>query len=148
MCSKMVCSKCLNSSEGSIQILGKRFCKKCFKLRSGNFTRKDLDLYSVRELRNFLLGKNISLQGCREKNDLTELTLRCSVCESSVDQSSLEHSRHIELLRVSIVTDLCICNLLNFGVVCFYNFKKLAYICIELLMRISEFIMNFTVKLL
>lgn len=112
MCSKMVCSKCLDSSEGNIQILGKRFCKKCFKLRSGNFTRRDLDSYSIKELRNFLLGKSISLQGCREKNDLTELTLRCSNYHTSMDQSSLEHSRHIEMLRVSFVTDLCIFNLL------------------------------------
>lgn len=122
MCSKMVCSKCLDSSEGNIQIRGKRFCKKCFKLRSGSFTRKDLDPYSVRELRNFLVGKSISLQGCREKNDLIELTLQCSNCETSVDQSSLEHSRHIEMLRVSFVIDLCIFNMLDLDVSCFYNF--------------------------
>lgn len=98
-CPKTVCSKCLRSPDAVISLRQLKLCPKCLLLGSGNFTRRDLDPYTSKELRHFLVQKHISTEGCREKNDLVELVLRTSSCVGPLNQEELEHSRHIELLR-------------------------------------------------
>lgn len=98
-CPKIICSKCLRSTDSTISLRQKKLCPKCLLLATGNFTRRDLDPYTVKELRHFLIERDISTEGCREKNDLVELVLQTSSRHAPLNQEESEHSRHVELLR-------------------------------------------------
>ena len=67
-CDKYFCGNCIHKEP--------RKC--CFTCRvfEGLMTRGDITKVKLKDLRQFLLARNISIETCREKNDLVDLVVQ------------------------------------------------------------------------
>lgn len=116
LCSRFHCARCLLTStpetaspaaRWAAKNLGisRRTCVKCAMLSTGDYTREDLlQRYSARELRNFLVGKHIVIDGCKEKEDLVDLAMRISGAPSRAYDNDHEHSAHVAQMKVSSIS--------------------------------------------
>jgi len=79
---------------------GQPACAKCLSLVMGDYTHDYLARhFTVRELRQFLSGHKVPIDGCTEKHDLIDLVMqlrRTSAAQAEAD----EHARHVMQLRV------------------------------------------------
>lgn len=82
-------------------------------LISGDYSRDDLATrYTVRELRTFLLGCNMTIAGCTEKEDLIELAMSASHApKHSRHIEDQEHASHVARLKVRLAP---VCSLFCF----------------------------------
>jgi len=97
-CIEVHCSRCLALQIGFFS--SRPACKKCLSLAMGDYSRDYLAReFSVRELRRFLSGRHVPIDGCTEKHDLVELAMQLRRA-SLVRAEEEEHSRHISQLRV------------------------------------------------
>lgn len=99
LCNQYFCTKCLKFAFQNISKA--KICSKCSILQSGKFSREDLEVYSVKELRQFLSRSKISLSNCCEKSDLVALVLKTTSFEANIED--LEHRRHVLHLKVNIL---------------------------------------------
>jgi len=97
-CTEVHCSRCLALQTGHFS--GRPACKKCMSLATGNYSHDYLaQEFTVRELRRFLSGRRVPIDGCTEKHDLIGLVMqlrRASVVRAEEE----ERSRHVSQLRV------------------------------------------------
>jgi len=92
-CSWHFCSKCMDLAlprPSSIPAL----CKRCTQLLSGNFTRADLHLCSISDLKLFLTRRQVDTSSCRDKLDLVELVMQTGEPRTE----DVDHSRHVQQL--------------------------------------------------
>lgn len=73
-CERYFCSRCVHR----LSLKGQkketfRQCKKCRILLTGSFTRQELIRWKVKDLKCLLMKRNISTDGCREKQELIDL---------------------------------------------------------------------------
>lgn len=73
-CERCFCSNCVHR----LSLKGQnketfRQCKKCRILLTGTFTRQELVKWKVKDLKCLLMKRNISTDGCREKQELIDL---------------------------------------------------------------------------
>lgn len=100
----MHCSRCLALRTGCFN--DRPACAKCMSLATGDYTHDYLARqFSVRELRRFLAGRCVAIDGCSEKHDLIELMMQLRR-SSLVQAENEERSRHVSQLRVTHLTDL------------------------------------------
>ncbi|ELU04050.1 hypothetical protein CAPTEDRAFT_126689 [Capitella teleta] len=95
-CSLIHCSDCLVKEPFASGF--RRRCRKCRLLASGNFTRKDLAEFKVKELRAFLDRRSVSTQNCMEKADFVEAVFKYSD-NSHYRQEQVEKQRHLHELQ-------------------------------------------------
>lgn len=88
-CKKDFCSVCSVLQENL------RRCSTCHLLQETAFQRPQLMRLKVKDLRQYLLLRNIPIDTCREKEDLVDLVLchRGLGSEEDTDTSSLHSSR-------------------------------------------------------
>ena len=68
---------------------------------AGRFTRADLMDYKVKELRQFLMRRNVAISNCTEKADLVEALLRFNN-SSQYRLEQDENNRRVQHLQVCI----------------------------------------------
>jgi len=97
-CTQVYCSRCLVARPGCFS--GRPACAKCMSLVMGDYTHDYLARqFTVRELRHFLSGRQVPIDGCTEKHDLIELVMQLRR-SSAARAEEEEHSRHVTQLRV------------------------------------------------
>jgi len=81
-------------------------------LISGDYSRDDLATrYTVRELRTFLVGCKVTVDGCTEKADLIELAMKASHAPNRLHSEDEEHASHVARLKVITLNNVIIINL-------------------------------------
>lgn len=91
-CGRQHCSKCvLKSASNEVR------CQQCSRLASGTVPRNELMQYSVKDLRMFLVKRQIPMEHCTEKTDLVELILQSTNREQFEEQQELQRQRIQEL---------------------------------------------------
>ncbi|KAL5017549.1 hypothetical protein ScPMuIL_007138 [Solemya velum] len=93
-CGRNFCSQC---SLKQIESQQNRQCTKCKVLISGNFTKRDLMNWKIRDLKGFLHHQRVSTEMCREKHDLVDLLVRHY--GNNLEDNHSEHERHMNNLR-------------------------------------------------
>ncbi|XP_041083740.1 E3 ubiquitin-protein ligase RNF34-like isoform X1 [Polyodon spathula] len=90
-CKKNFCSLCSALQENL------RRCYTCNVLKETTFQRPQLMRLKVRDLRQYLMLRNVSTETCREKEDLVDLVLfhHGSDAEDDLDTSSIRSSRSV-----------------------------------------------------
>jgi len=114
-CSRFHCARCIVATPTTLPDtaspaarwavknfgISRRSCYKCAMLSAGDYTREDLLLrYSAREIRTFLVGQHVVIDGCKEKHDLVELAMRISRAPNRTRDSDDEHSAHVAQMKV------------------------------------------------
>jgi hypothetical protein len=75
-------------------------------LSAGDYTRDDLhSRYSAREIRAFLIKRQIVVDGCKEKSDLIELAMSISRAPDARRDDDLEHRRRVAQMKVRLVRE-------------------------------------------
>uniref|UniRef100_A0A3B5Q708 Ring finger protein 34a n=1 Tax=Xiphophorus maculatus TaxID=8083 RepID=A0A3B5Q708_XIPMA len=87
-CKKSFCSLC------TVVLESLRICSTCHLLKATEFHRPRLMRLRVRDLRQYLLLRNISTDTCREKEDLVDLVL----CHQEDDDEEVEDPNTASLL--------------------------------------------------
>ncbi|XP_041078734.1 E3 ubiquitin-protein ligase RNF34-like isoform X1 [Polyodon spathula] len=90
-CKKNFCSLCSALQENL------RRCYTCNVLKETTFQRPQLMRLKVRDLRQYLMLRNVSTETCREKEDLVDLVLfhHGADAEDNLDTSSIRSSRSV-----------------------------------------------------
>lgn len=92
-CQRIHCSKC------SHRFLSAKVCAFCFRLLSLSFNRQDLDQYTIKELRHFLIRCNRCTDSFKERADLVEAVMKLK-CPQNQASDDAEHVRHVQQLKV------------------------------------------------
>lgn len=79
-----------------------KVCIRCFRLISLTFTRPELEQYTVKELRQFLVRNKHRIDNYTEKTDLVEAVMKFSQTHGRSTEDR-EHIRHVEQLKVKRV---------------------------------------------
>ena len=93
-CSWHFCSKCMDLALPRLSFIP-ALCKRCAQLLSGNFTRANLQLCSISDLKLFLTRRQVDTSSCRDKLDLVELAMQFSRRPRTDDA---DHARHVQQL--------------------------------------------------
>ncbi|XP_064648290.1 E3 ubiquitin-protein ligase RNF34-like isoform X3 [Lineus longissimus] len=91
VCQNNYCTACVIRDQG-----GLRTCNKCRILSSRRLSRSELMQLKIKDLRQYLLMKNITMDGCKEKKDLVELIVKSNNGQSTVELQRQQQQAHQE----------------------------------------------------